>query len=72
MSKGKIELWEKIKSRLGATDSSIVGIDLAKEGTGYTVFKCPTCMKFQELVSPDYLCRICGQKAVTNAVMGYR
>lgn len=45
-------------------------IDYAKEGSDRTAFQCPTCTTFQELVSPDYLCKQCGEKAVEYAMLG--
>ena len=39
-------------------------------GKDITAGKCPTCHKFQQLVSPDYLCKRCAQTAIDNINLG--
>lgn len=50
----------------------LVGVDPAKESTDKTYMNCPVCYIFQELVSPDYLCKECGGQLMEDFLLGIK
>lgn len=64
---------EKQVMVMSATDTKYVfGVDVAKPGSERTIFRCPTCKIFQELVTEEYLCVSCAAAAQADAMLGIR
>ena len=54
---------------LGVGERRFISIDPAVSDSDYTVGSCPTCRMFQEMVSPDYVCKSCGIRMIENIIL---
>jgi hypothetical protein len=57
-------MWDKKEYR-----GMVIGVDIAEDGGDYSVFKCPVCKTFQELVNSNYLCKDCARLKLEEVIL---